>query len=93
MIITDYKTEIPLASKVSKKQDVLGSDHYKNIYIHELSSTIRILNGSFSDILLQFSCENFLFGCTFWTFYNWSNLAFFGRAAPRGRARFVKNTE
>ena len=29
-----------------------------------------ILEGSISDILQRFSCENFYFGCTFWTFQN-----------------------
>jgi len=33
-----------------------------------------------SDILLQFSRENFYFGCTFWTFQNKRWLVLFGRA-------------
>jgi hypothetical protein len=39
-----------------------------------------------SDILLQFSRENFYFGCTFWTFQNKRWLVVFGSAKPQGKA-------
>ena len=39
------------------------------------------------DILLQFSRENFYFGCTFWTFYDWQVVSFIGRTKPQGKVR------